>query len=199
VRHGVPSIGIRHLADNHTNTQGVLAKCESPMASCERLSFDITGRRKQGSNHVGVYVYVMSKCTHFSCERVGLGLRSDHPQLSSDQRIPQLNPDDVPSFFLSARPVGQVSSVFCCWTNLLLRQSISCRHVSIRILAERSVSVGCSSYSASLSASALVWNACQSSCELLQVFEFSGGTAVRDQKLRRAAIWNDRGPPEPKT
>jgi hypothetical protein len=41
----------------------------------------------------------MSKCTHFSCERVGLGLRSDHPQLSSDQRIPQLNQDDVPSFF----------------------------------------------------------------------------------------------------
>jgi len=29
-----------------------------------------------------------------------------------------------------------------------------------------------SSHSASLSASALVWNACQSSCELLQVFEF---------------------------
>ena len=86
-----------------------------------------------------------------------------------------------------------MSLVFCCWTNLFLRQSISCRHVSIRILAERSVSVGCSSYSASLSASALVWNACQSSCELLQVFEFSGGTAVRDQKLRRAAIWNDRG------
>ena len=145
----------------------------------------------------GVYVYVMSKCTHSSCERVGLGaqVRSSSAQLRSAHH----KSTRMMSLFWSARPVGQVSSVFCCWTNLFLQQSISCCHVSIRILAERSVSVGRSSYSASLSVSALVWNACQSSCELLQVFEFSGGTAVRDQKLRRAAIWNDRGPPEPKT